>query len=428
MPRETSAQPLALLGGAPLRKIPFTPWPLFGVSDERRLLRALRSGKWGKLNGAEVATFEKRFAAMHGCRHAIGVVNGTVSLRLALMAAGLEAGDEVIIPPYTFYATASAVIEANGVPVFADIDLDAFNLDPAAVAAAITPRTRAIIPVHFAGQIADMTAFKKLGRRHDLTILEDAAHAHGARHRDGPAGSLGHVGSFSFQSSKNLTAGEGGIITTNNDRLAERCVSLHNCGRVPTGAWYEHHILAGNYRLGELQGALLNSQLDRLDAQTRTRDRNGRLLAARLAKLPGVFPQARPADCVRHSYHLFMLRLDGRQFGAPRAAVIRALQAEGIPCSGGYAISLNRQPMFLHKSFGPYLPGVRRKLDYRKIHCPNSDLICQEQGLWIEQSVFLGPKSDMHDIADAFEKIHDHRDALAGWARRNLPAGQSRFP
>ena len=420
MTRSSSSTTLALLGGTPLRRRPFTGWPIFGPADERRLLRALRSGKWGKLNGSEVATFEKRFAAMHGCRHAVGVVNGTVSLRLALLAAGLEAGDEVIVPPYTFYATASAVIEANGVPVFADIDRDTFNLDPSAAAAAVTPRTRAIIPVHFAGQPADMAAFVKLGRQRGLTIVEDAAHAHGALHRDGPAGSLGHLGSFSFQSTKNLTAGEGGLITTNDDALAERCVSLHNCGRIPSGAWYEHHLLAGNYRLGEFQGAVLNSQLDRLEAQTRTRDRNGRLLAARLARLPGVFPQARPADCLRHSYHLFMLRLDGGEFDAPRAAVIRALQAEGIPCSGGYAIPLHRQPMFLRKAFGPYLPGIRARLDYRKTHCPNSDLICEEQGLWIEQSVFLGPKSDMHDIADAFEKIHAQRGALATWAQRHL--------
>ena len=412
------SQKLALLGGRPLRTRPFTAWPIFGKADERRLLRALRSGQWGKLDGPEVAEFERRFAARHGCRHGIGVVNGTVSLRLALMAAGIRAGDEVIVPPYTFYSTASAVIEANAVPVFADIDLDTFNLDPVAAAAAVTPRTRAIIPVHFAGQPADMTAFMRLAKRRDLVVIEDAAHAHGASFRNRPAGSLGHQGSFSFQSTKNLTSGEGGIITTNDGTLAERCRALHNCGRIPGGAWYEHHLLAGNYRLGELQGALLNSQLDRLETQTATRDRNGRYLASRLARLPGVHPQKRPASCTRHSYHLFMVRLDGRIFGAPRAAVIQALQAEGIPCSGGYAMSLHRQPMFRHQAFGPYLPQARGKLDYRKTHCPNSDLICREQGLWIEQRIFLGPRADMDDIARAFAKVHEHHQALADWARK----------
>jgi dTDP-4-amino-4,6-dideoxygalactose transaminase len=409
---------LALLGGAAVRRRPFTRWPIFGRTDEARLLRSLRSGHWGKLTGPEVATFERDFARMHGCRHGIGVVNGTVSLRLALMAAGIEPGDEVIIPPYTFYSTGSAVVEANAVPVFADIDLNTFNLEPAAAAACITRRTRAIIPVHFAGQPADMSALMKVARKHQLTVIEDAAHAHGAMHRLGPAGSLGHMGSFSFQSSKNLTAGEGGLITTNDDTLAERCRSLHNCGRIPEGAWYEHHILAGNYRLGEFQGAILNSQFARLENQTKTRDANGQYLASRLTPLPGLHPQRRPADCLRHAHHLFMMRLDEDLFGAPRAAVLEALRTEGIPVSGGYAISLHRQPMFLEKAFGPFLRTERARLNYRKVHCPNSDLICAGQGIWLEQSIFLGSRADMDDIARAFEKIYENRGALLAWARR----------
>jgi dTDP-4-amino-4,6-dideoxygalactose transaminase len=418
------AQKLALLGGSPVRKRPFTPWPLFGRLEKQRLLRALRSGKWGKLNGSEVAEFERAFAEMHGCRHAIGVVNGTVSLRIGLLAAGIQAGDEVIVPPYTFYATASAVIEVNAVPVFADIDLDTFNLDPRAIEAAITPRTRAIIPVHFAGQPADMDAILRIARKHRLTVIEDAAHAHGASYRDRPAGSIGDMGSFSFQSSKNLTSGEGGLITTNDDRLAEACRSIHNCGRIPTGIWYEHHVISGNYRLGEFQGAILNAQLTRLERQTATRDRNGQHLASRISRLPGVHPQKRIAGCTRHSYHLFMLRIDGEAFGAPREAVLRALQAEGVHASGGYAISLHRQPMFLNRAFGPYLPGISKRLNYGRVHCPNSDRICRDEGVWMEQSVFLGPRRDMDDIAQAFEKVHEHRDALAAWARRQKGKGR----
>jgi len=192
---------LALLGGTPIRTEPFTSWPIFGKAEEKRLLRTLRSGKWGRLHGSEVAEFENRFAALHGCQHGIAVVNGTVSLRIALQAAGIRAEDEVIIPPYTFFSTASAVIEANAVPVFADIDLNTFNLDPRAVEAAITPRTKAIIPVHFAGQPADMQAIMAIARKHKLVVIEDAAHAHGARYQNRPAGSLGDIASFSFQSS-----------------------------------------------------------------------------------------------------------------------------------------------------------------------------------------------------------------------------------
>jgi dTDP-4-amino-4,6-dideoxygalactose transaminase len=408
-------QSLALLGGAPIRTRPFTAWPVFGAAEEERLLRTLRSGNWGRLDGVEVTEFENRFAEVHGCRHGIAVVNGTVSLRIALLASGISGEDEVVVPPYTFVSTATAVLEANAIPVFADIDLETFNLDPAAVEAAITPRTKAIIPVHFAGQPADMDAMMAIAAAHDLRVLEDAAHAHAATYRDRPVGSLGHIASFSFQSSKNLTAGEGGIITTNDDRLAEACRSIHNCGRVADGVWYEHHFVSGNYRLGEFQGAVLNCQLDRLDEQTTIRDSNGRRLADRLAALPGIHPQARSAECTRHSYHLFMIRLEPAAFGATRAAVIAALQAEGIPCSAGYGYSLPDQPLFRNKAFGPFLHRAADALDYGKCECPNSDLICREQGLWLEQNLLLGSEQDIDDIAAAFEKVYTHRAALGGF-------------
>lgn len=403
---------LALHGGTPVRTRPFTAWPVYGAAEEAGLLRVLRSGNWGRLDGSEVSEFEERFARMHGCRHAIAVVNGTVALRIALLAAGIKADDEVIVPPYTFVATATAVLEANAIPVFADIDLYTFNLDPAAVAAAITPRTRAIIPVHFAGQPVDMDAIVALAANRGILVLEDAAHAHGASYRGRSAGSLGDIASFSFQSSKNLTAGEGGIITTNDDALAEACRSIHNCGRVPDGVWYEHHVVSGNYRLGEFQGAVLNCQLDRLEEQTATRDRNGRRLAARLAALPGLHPQKRPAECTRHSHHLLMLRIDPAAFGASRAAVLDALTAEGIPCSAGYGYSLPDQPLFRNKAFGPYLPQASARLDYRASRCPNSDVICREQGLWLGQNLLLGPDDDIDDIVRAFEKVHQHRGEL----------------
>ncbi|MBI5381655.1 MAG: DegT/DnrJ/EryC1/StrS family aminotransferase, partial [Opitutae bacterium] len=400
---------LSLLGGTPVRTRPFVSWPFFSEVDEQRVLKALRSGKWGKLHGPEVAEFEQRFAAMHGSKYGIGVVNGTVSLRLALMAAGIQAEDEVIVPSYTFLATATAVVEANAIPVFADIELDTFNLDPKAVEAAITPRTRAIIPVHIAGQPVNMDAIMAIARKHKLTVIEDAAHAHGAIYKQQPVGGIGHIGSFSFQSSKNLTSGEGGILTTSDEHLAEQCRSLHNCGRLPKGIWYEHHIIAGNYRLGELQGALLNTQLDRLEEQTLLRDRNGQYLASKLRQLPGLFPQVRTPECTRHAYHLFLLRIDSAAFGAPRLAVLKALQAEGVNISCGYPLPLYRQPLFLNKSFGPYLPQAVARLDYGKVKNPNCEKICTEQGSWLEQSLFLGTTADMDDIVRAFEKIHENR-------------------
>jgi dTDP-4-amino-4,6-dideoxygalactose transaminase len=403
---------LALFGGKPVRRKPFMSWPVFGKTEEKGLLRVLRSGAWGRLQGKEVERFEQRFADAHDCKHGIAVLNGTVSLRIALIAAGIRAEDEVIVPPYTFLSTASAVVEANAIPVFADISLNTFNLDPATAERAITPRTRAIIPVHFAGQVAEMDEIMQLARKHKLIVLEDAAHAHGGSYKKKAAGSLGHLGSFSFQSSKNMTAGEGGIITTNDDALAESCRSIQNCGRVAGGVWYEHHVISGNYRLGEFQGTVLNAQLDRLDQQTNRRDANGRHLASRLRKLPGLYPQKRSADHTRNSYHLFMMRLDTAQFGVDRGTLIKALKAEGVPCSAGYGYSLNQQPLFLNKAFGPYLTGIKDRLDFTRAPVPNSDLLCREQALWLDQSIFLGPRSDMDDIARAFEKIYEHRDLL----------------
>ncbi len=402
---------LALFGGPPVRTKPFPAWPVFGASEEERLLRTLRSGNWGRLDGVEVAEFEQRFAAMHGCAHGIAVANGTVALRIALLAAGIRAGDEVIVPPYTFVATASAVVEANAVPVFADVELDTFNLDPEAVRREITSRTKAIVPVHFAGQPASMDEIIALAREHGLVVLEDAAHAHGATYKERNAGSLGDLATFSFQSSKNLTCGEGGIITTNDGVLAASCRSIQNCGRVPDGVWYEHHVIGGNYRLGEFQGAILNCQLDRLEEQAEARETNGRALVSGIADVPGLHPQVRSAACTRHSYHLFMLRFDSAQFGARRAAVIRALEAEGIPCSAGYGYSLPRQPLFRNKAFGPYLNGQADRLDYSHAACPNSDRLCRE-AIWLGQELLLGGPDHVDDIVRAFEKVHEHREAL----------------
>jgi dTDP-4-amino-4,6-dideoxygalactose transaminase len=415
------SQQLSLLGGTPVRTRGFTAWPIFDSREETRLTRAVHSGKWGKLQGTEVTEFEARFAAMHGARSCIAVVNGTVALRLALLAAELPAESEVIVPPYTFLATASAAIEANLIPVFADIELDTFNLSPAAVEAAITPRTRAIVPVHLGGQPVEMDAILAIARRHRLVVIEDAAQAHGASYHDRPVGAIGNGGTFSFQSSKNLTCGEGGAIVTVDVAFADACRSLHNCGRIPGGLWYEHHAMGGNYRLGEFQGAVLNAQLDRFEEQAEVRERNGLVLARKLRAFPGVHPQARPPGCTRHAYHLFLFRIESANFGAPRAAVLQALRAEGIPVSSGYGMPLYRQPIFVNRAFASFLPQAVDRLDYRQVSCPNCETICNEQGGWFEQNLLLGTESDLDDVVRAFEKIHARRDELQTWhQRRNV--------
>lgn len=409
------ADTLAIHGGKPVRTKPFPEWPIFGEVEERYLLRALRSGKWGRLAGNEVTQFEKTFADYHQAKHAVAIVNGTVGLRLALIAAGIGEGDEVIVPPYTFLATASAVVEANATPIFADLELDSFNIDPASVESLITPRTKAIMPVHVAGCAADLDALLSIAKRHKLTLIEDAAHAHGAEYKGRRLGAIGDMGMFSFQSSKNLCSGEGGIVVTNNDELATRLRSIHNCGRMIGRAWYEHFTIGGNYRLSEFQGAVLNAQWTRFDEQTTTRDCNGKYLAEQVAQIPGLYPQRRGPECTRHSYHLFAFRMVADEFGMSREDLIKALVAEGIPSLAGYVIPLYKQKLFEDQAFGPYI-GCKRThpdLDYGRTSCPNCETICYQQGVWFEQRMLLGTQADMDDIVAALKKIHAHREAPA---------------
>ena len=405
---------LAINGGTKTRTKPFPQWPVWTNDDEAALLGVLRSGKWGRFGeeASRVQEFERAFAAYQGAKFGTAVVNGTAALRVALLAAGLREGDEVIVPPYTFQATATAVIETNGVPVFTDIHPDSYNLDPDKIEAAITLQTRAIIPVHFAGQAANMDRIMTIARRRNLIVIEDAAHAHGAEYKGRRLGSIGHMGCFSFQSSKNLTSGEGGIVITNDERYAAVCYSVHNCGRTPDSEWYDHRVLGMNLRLTEFQAAVLLSGLKRLDEQTAIRDANGRYLNERLEQIPGIRPFPRGQGETRHSYHLYMFRYDSAEFGGvPRARFLEALAAEGIPCSCGYGVPLYKQTFFQKKAFGPYMAS-RHPVDYTSVHCPVCEKACAEEACWLTHPMLLGTRDDMDDIVRAVSKIHDHRKEL----------------
>ncbi|HTL29900.1 MAG TPA: DegT/DnrJ/EryC1/StrS family aminotransferase, partial [Tepidisphaeraceae bacterium] len=305
-----------------------------------------------------------------------------------------------------------------------DIDRETLNIDPKQIEAAITPRTRAIIPVHLGGLMCDMDAIMAIAKKHNLTVIEDAAHAHGGEYKGRRLGAIGHMGSFSFQSSKNLCSGEGGMVVTSDDGLAQKCRSVHNCGRLPGGAWYEHHVMSGNYRLGELQGALLNAQFDRLDEQTKTRDANGQYLDRALSQIPGLTPQKRTADATRHSYHLYCFRIDHKEWGIPRQKWVEALSKEGIPASTGYVVPLYKQPLFAEKNFGPYT-GYKlhhANLDYGKLNLPNCEAICGGEGGWLTQNLLLGSRQDMDDIVAAFRKVYENRDELRASSRQTVGA------
>ena len=202
---------------------------------------------------------------------------------------------------------------------------------------------------------------------------------------------------------------------TNDDTLAGQCFSIHNCGRVPGGKWYEHHRIGGNYRLGEFQGAVLNAQWERFEEQAETRERNGKYLAEQLAGIPGVFPQKRTADCSRHAYHLFPFRVDPAVLGFSREKFIEALVAEGIPALAGYPIPLYREPLFLNRAFGPYSGSLDTHpgLDYTKANCPQCEILSTQEGVWLEHRLLLAGRSDMDDIARAVKKICENAAALA---------------
>ncbi len=336
---------LAIDGGTPIRTKPFPAWPVYDEREEHNLLEVLHSGRWGVLAGDKTAEFERRFAEYQAAAYGICVPNGTLALEMALRALDIGPGDEVITSPYTFVATANAVLAVGAVPVFADISLASYNLDPAQVANAITERTKALIPVHIGGRPADMDALTDLAGRHNLRILEDACQAWGAEWRGRRVGAIGDLGTFSFQSSKNITAGEGGIVVTNDAGLAERCWSLHNVGRVRGGAWYQHEIVGWNLRMTEWQAAVLLAQLERLPKHTVRREANARYLAEAVSEVRGITPLPDDPRITQHARHLFIMRYDPAAFGGrTRDEFIAALRAEGIePVTPGY-VPLHRTP------------------------------------------------------------------------------------
>lgn len=395
---------LAINGGSKTVTKSFT-WPVFDASDVQAVTEVAQSGQWGNPDcGGLVEKFEKEFAAYCGSKYAIACVNGSVSLRLALIASGVRPGDEVIVPPYSFIATASTVIEANCVPVFVDIEPDTYNLDPAKIEAAITSRTKAIIPVHFAGQACDMDRIMEIARKHNLFVVEDAAHAHGGEYKGKKLGSIGHAGSFSFQSSKNLNSGEGGLVVTDDEKLYNLMNSLRNVGRVKGGQWYEHHYAGCNYRITQFQAALLSRQLTRLNEQTRVRDENGKYLSGLLKSIEGITPLTRGHGETIHTYHLFIFRYDNTRFnGLPKKQFSEMLAAEGVPSFMGYPKPLYEQPMFRQKNFMCY--AIPETVDYTRVHCPVAEKACYEEAMWILQHAMLGTKEDMDQFAEAIKKI-----------------------
>ena len=393
---------LALDGSTPLRSTPFPAWPIYGPAEEEALLAALHSGRWFLAD--HIKRFEREFATFQQAAFGIATSNGTTAIQVALAAIGIRPGDEVIVPAYTFIATASAVVATGGIPVFADIDPDTYNIDPASAEAAITEKTVAIIGVHIAGRPCDLDALCALAAHRNIHLIEDAAQAHAAAWKGRRVGAIGHLGTFSFQASKNLCGGEGGFIATDDEALADRAWSVHNCGRSRTGAWYEHPLVGSNYRISEFHAALLLSQLTRLEAQTARRSENATLLTSLLDQIEGVEPLAADERITTHAHHLYILRY--RAEGMSRNRFIEALCAEGIPCASGYRPLYGEAAFAAHFADYPltstYFGGPP---DYREVCCPVTERVCASESVWLTQNMLLGPADDMRDIAAAVAKV-----------------------
>ncbi len=405
---------LAIHGGPPAKTKPFPVWPIFDEREREALKEVLESRVWWRTPGTKTLAFEQEFASYHQAKHGIAVTNGTHALEVALAALGIGAGAEVIVPNATFVATASAALFAGALPVLVDVSADSYCIDPELAEAAITENTKAIIAVHMGGRPADLDQLTAVAEKHGIALLEDAAHAHGSEWRGRKVGAFGIGGTFSFQASKTMTAGEGGMIISDDDDFERLARSTHDCGRLPGRWFYDHFVYGSNYRLSEWQGAVLLAQLTRLDEQTARRHANGRLLDRLLSELPGITPQSHDSRITRNGQYAYIFHYDKRAFASvPTDRFVEALEAEGIPTQAPYP-PLHKLDLFTSGAYRDRLSGAQARANHEFLNdaFPNSQREAWET-VWITQNALLGDEEDMGEIAAAIRKIGENaRDLL----------------
>jgi perosamine synthetase len=449
---------LAILGGKPLRTKPFLVEPMIDEAEEQLVLQAIRdknfsryigtavsrevlemssaeaiaiSDYWHFLGGPNIRAFAAEFACKFDVPYAIPVTSATVGLGVALAAAGVGPGDEVILPALSFSATANAVLMFNSIPLFVDVDPDTFCIDPAAAAAAITPRTKAILPVHLAGNVSDMGAIRDLAQRHGLKVIEDAAQGIGARWGNAYAGTLGDAGVFSFQQSKNITTGEGGMILTSDRDIASRARLIINHGELAfdddATAEDMANVIGLNFRMPELCAALGRAQLKKLDHVNEWRTRNANILRRELADIPGLIlpPCQREVGGPAHDVpHFFVALFNAEAAGMSRMLFVAALREEGVPIGTGYSRPMYAAPHFLKRiAYGaegyPWkVAGWSSRVEYRKGMCPIAESLLGERFLWLYHIAYSSTEADMLDVAAAIRKVNANRDVLVAAAPR----------
>lgn len=389
-------------------RVDFSP-PDITDAECQEVVDALRSG-W-ITTGPRTKTLEKQVAQRCGTTRAACLNSATASLELTLRVLGIGPGDEVIVPAYTFQATAAAVMAAGAIPVIVDIDPETYCIDPRQVEAAITPRTRAVIPVHLGAQMADMDAIMDIARRHNLVVVEDCAHAHGARWRGKGAGTIGDFGSFSLQSSKILTTGEGGVLLCRTPEMAARVASIIDCGR-PHDEAERLFTMGTNYRMTELQAALGVVALERFPEQARQRESMADYLEESLSEVPGVRLLRRDPRHTTRSFYRYIFAIDPEIFGAGHDVVCMALAAEGIPCWVGYP------PMHRYDLFQPGLSRLPvpsafpEYFDFERMRFPEAERACLREAVWLDECVFRAGRQGIDDAVAALRKIQAHADDL----------------
>ena len=407
---------LAISGGTPVRSSPYPVWPSGDDADVAAVTDVVRSGRWGGFPepGPMASAFEERFASYQGARFGVLMSNGTVTMEVALKALGIGWGDEVIVPALTFSATPYAAMAAGALPVFVDVTPDTWTIDVDLVEAAITPRTRAVMPVHLGHQMADMDRVMDIAGRHGLAVVEDCAHAHGQRWRDRGAGCIGDLGSFSHQSSKIMTSGEGGSLLTNDDRLSRLAHSLIDCGR-PKDDGEKEFTFGANYRLGELHAALLTVAMDRFPGQQEQRERQGRYFEDIAGQVPGVRIMRHDERITRWSFYRYIVAIDPETFaGRTHEAVCDALEAEGVGAWTGY------EPMSRYDLFQPALSRLpvavehADRLDLSRMSFPVAEAAGLRESVYLDENVFRAGREGVDDAVEALAKIQRHADELPG--------------
>ncbi|MGA3165871.1 MAG: DegT/DnrJ/EryC1/StrS family aminotransferase [Terriglobia bacterium] len=405
---------LAVKGGTPVRTKDFPTWPQTNELDEANILKSLRNHRWCTFDGEFIPQFEKAWAERLKVGGCVITPCGTHALHTALEILGIGPGDEVLVSPYTYIATLDAIMLCYALPVFVDSDLKTFQLDPEDIEHRITAHTRAILPVHIFGGAAHMDKVLAIAEKHHLPVIEDACQGHMAEWRGKKLGTLGTVGCFSFQESKNLPAGEAGALVSNREDLIAKAFAFRDFGRSPKpGGGYS--IRGTKYRISDFAAAVLMAQLTRFDAVSALREANAAYLREGLKSVPGIALQESYPESARHNYYCFGLRYDRAQFsGASRETFIQALNAEGIPISAGYT-PLNKEPFIednLNSRGFRAIYSPERLDKYRKQnHYPRNDELCAT-GMYLSQQVLIGSKRDVDDVVEGFAKVQKNAAML----------------